>query len=159
MEVQPQRFATHPTPSQILLLQQHFCVPQIPCMHPFFACSYTYTLNAFAARLTPLQVRLLQQHPSVAHVQKDHILRTRMTYSPRFLRVAKYTWPMVGGQWNAGKGKIIGVIDSGIWPEHPSFSNVSADLEGIPASFGKWVGVSVLDRAPFTGHMERAGSV
>ena len=30
-------------------------------------------------------------------------------------------WPSVGGSVKAGKGVIVGVLDTGIWPEHPSF--------------------------------------
>ncbi len=32
-------------------------------------------------------------------------------------------WDTLGGQENAGEGVIIGVIDTGIWPENPSFSD------------------------------------
>ena len=95
------------------------------CLHPSPACSYTHTLNGFAARLTPSQVRLLQQHPSVAYVQRDSMVHATTMYSPKFMNVSSGVWPAVGGQSSAGKGIIIGVIDTGIWPEHPSFSDVS----------------------------------
>ena len=83
-------------------------------------------MNGFAARLTPSQVRQLQQHPSVAFVQRDSLVRATTMYSPKFVNVSDGVWPASGGKSSAGRGIIIGVIDTGIWPEHPSFSDVSA---------------------------------
>lgn len=93
-----------------------------PCLSP---CSYTVTANAFSALLLPAQVRKLQQHPSVAYIRRDTIVRPHTMYSPTFINVKGSVWPAVGGQSNAGEGIVIGIIDSGIWPEHPSFSDVS----------------------------------
>ncbi|CAI5537524.1 unnamed protein product [Closterium sp. Naga37s-1] len=63
--------------------------------------SYKHTSNGFAARLTPLQT----------------------TDSPKFLGLPGKVWPALGGQSKAGEGTVVGIIDSGIRPEHPSFSD------------------------------------
>ena len=86
-------------------------------------------MNGFAARLTATQVRLLQRHPSVAFVQRDKVVRATTTYSPKFINVTSGVWPAVGGPSSAGNGIIIGVIDTGVWPEHPSFSDVGVGWE------------------------------
>jgi subtilisin family serine protease len=58
----------------------------------------------------------------VAAVQQD-VLRQKLTdASPAFIG-ATSLYPQLGGDKNAGKGVIVGVIDTGAWPEHPSFAD------------------------------------
>ena len=49
--------------------------------------------------------------------------------SPEFIG-APTVWEDLGGQASAGEGVIVGVLDTGIWPEHPSFSD--PDPSGKP---------------------------
>lgn len=44
------------------------------------------------------------------------------TYSPKFLGLPKGVWTKKGGDRNAGEGIVIGFVDSGINPFHPSFA-------------------------------------
>lgn len=44
---------------------------------------------------------------------------------------AEKVWPSLGGRDHAGQGLIVGVIDSGIWPEHPMLKDV-----GLPKPAG-----------------------
>ncbi|QEO10158.1 S8 family serine peptidase [Protaetiibacter larvae] len=44
---------------------------------------------------------------------------------------ADAVWPSLGGRDKAGRGVIVGVIDTGIWPEHPMLAD-----NGIPAPAG-----------------------
>ncbi|CAI5537526.1 unnamed protein product [Closterium sp. Naga37s-1] len=85
--------------------------------------SYKHTSNGFAARLTARQVWRLQRHPDVASVTPSRMLRLHTTDSPKFLGLPGKVWPAVGGQSKAGDGIVVGIVDSGIWPEHPSFSD------------------------------------
>ncbi|CAI5507341.1 unnamed protein product [Closterium sp. Naga37s-1] len=92
--------------------------------------SYTYLMNSFAAQLTGAEVRKLKRHPAVAEVERDRTVRVTSVQSPEFLKLDSSLWPANGGQSNAGEGVIIGVIDSGIWPEHPSFSDPVSSPSG-----------------------------
>jgi hypothetical protein len=84
---------------------------------------YRYSYNGFAATLTSSQVALLEQQPNVVAVSLDEPRQPTTDNTPVELGLST-----AGGLWQmAGKGEdvIIGVIDTGIWPEHPSFSDQS----------------------------------
>lgn len=49
------------------------------------------------------------------------------TYTPDFLDLPQGVWAEEGGDKNAGDGVVIGVIDSGINPVHPSFGSQTFD--------------------------------
>ncbi|CAI5534237.1 unnamed protein product [Closterium sp. Naga37s-1] len=99
--------------------------------------SYTHVENGFAAVLSPKQVRSLQTHPDVAAVTQSVRLAPSTTHSPQFLRLPQSLWATAGGETAAGEDVVVGVIDSGIWPEHASFANTQ-DVNPYgdsPASF------------------------
>ncbi len=82
---------------------------------------YTVALNGFAARMSEKQARQLAQQDGVVLVQRDELLQLQTDSSPTFLGL---TAP--GGAWLKGyngEGVVVGVIDTGIWPEHPSFAD------------------------------------
>jgi subtilisin family serine protease len=83
--------------------------------------NYGYVFNGFAAELTAEQVEKLAQMPGVLAVTKDEIRRMDTSSTPAFLGLSGS-----GGFWDSqakGEDVIIGIVDSGIWPEHPSFSD------------------------------------
>jgi subtilisin family serine protease len=88
------------------------------------AYDYTHALNGFAAPLTASQLRALRADPAVKGVYKNEVLRLDTVSTPRFLELsaANGPWAQAGGAPHAGDGVIVGVIDTGIWPEHPSFA-------------------------------------
>ncbi len=82
---------------------------------------YTYALNGFSAIMTVDQARELESQPGVLMVIKDEMRYPDTDSAPDFLGL---TDP--AGLWAKGydgEGVVVGVIDSGIWPEHPSFAD------------------------------------
>lgn len=83
--------------------------------------NYGYAFSGFAAELTPAQAQKLKLTPGVLAVTKDEARELETATTPGFLGLSG-----AGGFWtNKAKGEnvIIGIVDSGIWPEHPSFSD------------------------------------
>jgi Subtilase family/Fibronectin type-III domain/Bacterial pre-peptidase C-terminal domain/Peptidase inhibitor I9/PA domain len=85
---------------------------------------YTVTNNGVAADLTGAQAAALAKNPGVLALESDRVSHLDTTSSPQFLGLdaAGGVWSQLGGQAKAGAGVVVGVIDSGIWPENPSFS-------------------------------------
>ncbi|MDQ6793678.1 MAG: S8 family serine peptidase [Chloroflexota bacterium] len=84
------------------------------------------------------KVAALLKVAGVAAVQKDKLEKPLTDVTPGFIG-ATSVWPMLGGQDHAGAGVIVGVLDTGIWPEHPSFADthgLAAPPAGIHCEFG-----------------------
>jgi Subtilase family/Fibronectin type-III domain/Peptidase inhibitor I9/PA domain len=99
---------------------------------------YRYTFNGFAAELTAAQAEALKSVPGVITVDKDLAVEADTSSTPAFLGLSAPggLWDQLGGVGRAGEDIIIGVVDSGIWPEHPSFSDRTG-LNGNDTQDGK----------------------
>jgi subtilisin family serine protease len=86
---------------------------------------YRYSFNGFAAELSSAQAEALKSVPGVFSVHKDELVEADTSSTPDFLGLTAPggLWDMLGGVGRAGEDVVIGVVDSGIWPEHPSFSD------------------------------------
>jgi len=105
--------------------------------------SYRYTFNGFAALLTPVQAQKLRSRKDVANVWEDTVRYLYTNDSPVFLGLFDEGTGLVSGQGLKGEDVIIGVIDSGITPEHPSFADTrSADRPRLCRS--EWAESSLL---------------
>jgi uncharacterized repeat protein (TIGR01451 family) len=60
--------------------------------------------------------------PGVSRIYLDELQQLDTDASPRFIG-ATVAWYQLGGQSKAGEGVIVGILDSGIWPEHPSVAD------------------------------------
>lgn len=92
-------------------------------------------MSGFAAMLTEEEVEAVSMRDGFLHAQPSTVYKLATTHSPKFLGLESG-----GGQfWRRtaryGKGVIIGVIDSGVWPTHPSFKD-----DGMPPPPAKWKG-------------------
>ncbi|KAG4950760.1 hypothetical protein JHK82_045711 [Glycine max] len=103
-----------------------------PSPHPA-TLLYTYSSAAsgFSVRLTPSQASHLRRHPSVLALHSDQIRHPHTTHTPRFLGLADSfgLWP----NSDYADDVIVGVLDTGIWPELKSFSD--HNLSPIPSSW------------------------
>ena len=93
---------------------------------------YNVVFNGFAAMLTDAEVRALKKNSAVATITADEIMQPNTNYTPGFIGLDKEggLWQQLGGQGAAGENMVIGIIDSGIWPENPSFAD-KVDAEGF----------------------------
>ena len=84
--------------------------------------SYGYAFNGFAAELTPAQAEKLAATTGVLAVEKDEARALDTSSTPAFLGLSGPSglWATTGAK---GEGVIIGIVDGGAWPEHPSFSD------------------------------------
>jgi subtilisin family serine protease len=86
--------------------------------------SYTLALNGFSADLTAAQAAELSAKKNVAAVTPDAMGQITAVPSTDFLGLSgpNGVWAGVGGPEHAGEGVVIGMIDTGIAPENPSFA-------------------------------------
>ncbi|KAI5656713.1 hypothetical protein M9H77_25506 [Catharanthus roseus] len=95
--------------------------------------SYHNVFKGFAAKLSPEQLKVMEKMPGFISARPQEVLSLHTTHTPNFLGLHQNM-----GFWNEsnyGKGIIIGVLDTGIIPDHPSFSD-----EGMPPPPSKWKG-------------------
>ena len=83
---------------------------------------YGYVFNGFAAEMSDAQAQKLASTAGVVSVAKDELRTADTSSTPTFLGLTGKDgfWQEQGAK---GEDVIIGIIDSGIWPEHPSFSD------------------------------------
>jgi subtilisin family serine protease len=100
--------------------------------------SYTYSYNGFAAKMSLDQANKLATVDGVLQVSPDEMHTVDTSSTPHFLGLDDPggLWEQLGGVNSAGDGIIIGVVDSGIWPESLSFSDRTG-LNGNETQDGK----------------------
>ncbi|KAF9601043.1 hypothetical protein IFM89_015028 [Coptis chinensis] len=102
----------------------------------FITHIYNHAFKGFSTMLTEKEASLLSGHDEIISVFPDPTLQLHTTRSWDFLKVesgmgSNYPYPSVSGE-----DVIIGIIDTGIWPESPSFSDYG--IGEIPT---RWKGI------------------
>ncbi|KAJ0785751.1 putative tripeptidyl-peptidase II [Helianthus annuus] len=95
--------------------------------------SYTNAINGFTAILSPSELELFKSTPGYLYSTKDTTVELDTTHSTQFLGLNSNSgaWPVA----NYGKDVIIGLVDSGIWPESESFND-----HGMSSVPSRWKG-------------------
>ncbi|TDO41919.1 peptidase inhibitor I9 [Paractinoplanes brasiliensis] len=105
---------------------------------------YDVAFSGYAARMSAAEADTLRRSPGVLAVSKNTVHKADTISTPEMLGLTGRggVWQReFGGSAKAGLGVIVGVIDSGIWPENPAFAalpNPRPDQRVIDA---KWRGV------------------
>ncbi len=117
--------------------------------------SYKYVFNGFAAELSEAQAAALAADRDVLSVTQDEMLKPDTVSTPSFLglNAPGGIWSQLSGNADgnpirgdgpnssgAGEGIVVGIIDTGIWPENPSFSDRDADGKRVFQQLPGWHG-------------------
>ncbi len=107
--------------------------------------SYRYGLNGFAARMTASQAQKLEHLPEVMNVWEDEVRPMATRFSPSFLGLFDPDNGLRSVEGLDGDGVVIGVIDSGITPEHPALQ-ATREADRPRACRSSWGETTLLGR-------------
>ena len=96
-----------------------------------FGSNHRVVYGGIAAVIPANRVADVLATPGVVAVQEDSLNQPLTDASPEFVN-APPLYEQLGSIANAGEGVIYGNLDTGVWPEHPSF----ADQGNLPAPPG-----------------------
>jgi uncharacterized repeat protein (TIGR01451 family) len=104
---------------------------------------YFAALNGIAVELTQKEVLIVADLPNVSFIEPDQEYELQTNAGPDWIN-ADAIWAGVGNMAGTfGEGVIVGVIDTGINPDHPSFADIGGDGYNHinPFGSGNYVGV------------------
>jgi Subtilase family/Fibronectin type-III domain/PA domain len=91
--------------------------------------SYRVAYGGVAMQVPANEIDELLSVDGVVAVQQDSLEQPLTSVTPTFTG-ASAVWPSLGGSSKAGEGVIVGVLDTGIYPEHPSYADPGIDHPG-----------------------------
>ncbi|RHN61364.1 putative cucumisin [Medicago truncatula] len=113
--------------------------------------SYKHGFSGFAVVLSQSQAKLIADFPGVVRVIPNKILTLHTTRSWDFLHVKQDIVTAVLSKAQSGRGTIIGIIDTGIWPESDSFRD--DDMDNPPP---QWRGICQVGESFDRSHCNRS---
>ena len=82
---------------------------------------YSIAINGFSVRMSYAQAQDMALNKKVVKVLPDELYQKTTDNTPTFLNLNGKKGPWDKGI--TGEGVVVGVVDTGIWPEHPSFAD------------------------------------
>ncbi|KAH0730865.1 hypothetical protein KY285_001780 [Solanum tuberosum] len=109
------------------LLNSHHPVPKL-------LYSYDNVFHGFSAVLSKDELEVLKESTGFISAYKDRSVEAHTTHTSEYLNLnpSSGLWPASG----FGQDVVIGVLDSGVWPESASFRD-----DGMPEIPKKWKGI------------------
>jgi subtilisin family serine protease len=105
---------------------------------------YDVAFSGYAAKLTPDEADVLRRTPGVLAVSKNTVHKADTISTPEMLGLTgrRGVWErQFGGPERAGLGVIVGVIDTGVWPENPAFAALPTPRPDQRTIDSQWSGV------------------
>lgn len=112
--------------------------------------AYQVAFNGFAVELDGARATKLAGLPGVTAVLPNEVRSIDTVQSPEYLGLSgdDGVWPDLGGTDAAGEGVVVGVLDTGVWPENPSFAGDDLRQGRTPRTDGRG---RVVGRNPLVG--------
>ncbi|CAN1236742.1 Subtilisin-like protease SBT1.1 [Linum grandiflorum] len=100
---------------------------------PTLLYAYDTVVSGFSAKLSAAELKALSQSSGFLSAIPDEMLTLDTTHSPQFLGLEQGR-----GLWSAqslASDVIVGILDTGIWPEHPSFHDKDVPSQSLPSNW------------------------
>jgi hypothetical protein len=102
---------------------------------------YTVAFNGVAAKLTADEAQALAKNPNVVSLFRNEVRQLTTNTTPDYLGLSKYggLWDQLGGtaRGGAGAGLVVGVVDTGVWPNNPQMRFSDSPKRRVPG----WSGI------------------
>ncbi|KAK9059258.1 hypothetical protein SSX86_021877 [Deinandra increscens subsp. villosa] len=105
---------------------------------PTMVFAYHNVLSGFAAKLSAEHVKAMENMDGFLFARPERMYSKQTTHTPNFLGLHQNLGFWSGSSY--GKGVIIGLLDSGTTPSHPSFND-----NGVSPPPAKWKGKCEVD--------------
>ncbi|KAG2312334.1 hypothetical protein Bca52824_023891 [Brassica carinata] len=103
--------------------------------HGSMVYSYRHGFSGFAAKLTKSQAKKIADLPEVVHVIPDSFYKLKTTRTWDYLGLSASSPKNLLNETNMGEQIVIGIIDTGVWPESEVFND-----DGLGSVPSHWKG-------------------